>query len=160
MASEPHHPPTGPLPRSAAGSAALPIRLHGVRVLLVDDDTEQLALLLDLLSEAGADVHGVTSAHQAVRALAQHAFDVIVSDIHLPDCDGYHLLRMIRARPAAQGGRTPAIALTGRTTEGDRTRAHLAGYQIHLAKPIRLIELVVAIRDVVDERADPPPGGA
>lgn len=160
MASEPHHPSTGPLTGSDAGSAALPIRLEGVRVLLVDDDTEQLALLVDLLSEVGADVHGVTSAHQAVRALAQRAFDVIVSDIHMPDCDGYHLLRMIRVRPKAEGGGTPAIALTGQTTAADRARAHLAGYQIHLAKPIRLIELVVAIRDVVDARTDPSPGRA
>jgi len=160
MASEPHHPPTGFLPDSEAGSAALPIRLQGVRVLLVDDDTEQLALLVDLLSEVGADVHGVTCAHQAVRALAQRAFDVIVSDIHMPGCDGYHLLRMIRVRPAAQGGRTPAIALTGQTTAADRARAHLAGYQIHLAKPIRLIELVVAIRDVVDAPTDPSPSRA
>jgi CheY-like chemotaxis protein len=157
MASEPHHPRNG---RPVASSAALPIQLRGVRVLLVDDDAEQLALVSELLAEAGADVHGVTSAHEAVRALAQSCFDVIVSDINMPDCDGYHLLRMIRARPVAQGGRTPAIALTGQTTARDRTRAHLAGYQIHLAKPIRLIELIVAIRDVVDARADPPAGTA
>jgi CheY-like chemotaxis protein len=157
MASEPH--PLRPPPVSAI-SATPPIRLHDVRVLLVDDDTLQLALISELLADAGADVLGVTSAHEAVKALAQRAFDVIVSDIHMPECDGYHLLRMIRARPWTQGGRTPAIALTGRTTEGDRTRAHLAGYQVHLAKPVRFIDLVVAIRDVVDMPTGSTPGAS
>lgn len=157
MASEPHQLPPAPV---SATTATPPIRLQGVRVLLVDDDTLHVALISELLADAGADVHGVTSAHEAVKALAQRAFDVIVSDIQMPECDGYHLLRMIRARPRAQGGRTPAIALTGRTTEGDRTRAHLAGYQVHLTKPIRLIDLVVAIRDVVDMPTGSTPGAA
>jgi CheY-like chemotaxis protein len=157
MASEPH-----PLSTAAVftGRRTLPIRLHELRVLLVDDDTEQLELLSELLADAGADVHASTSAHEAVQALAQRAFDVIVSDINMPDCDGYHLLRMIRARPQAQGGMTPAIALTGNATAGDRTRAHLAGYQVHLAKPIRLIELLVAIRDVISMQPGSTPGDA
>jgi CheY-like chemotaxis protein len=153
MASEPYH-------LASAPRLTPPIRLDGLQLLLVDDDAAQLALLSELLSDAGADVHPVSSAHEAVRALAQHTFDVIVSDINMPDCDGYHLLRMIRARPRAQGGGTPAIALTGQGTDTDRTRAYLAGYQAHLVKPIRLIELIVAIRDVVNMRMAASPDDA
>ncbi|MGH9884393.1 MAG: response regulator [bacterium] len=146
MATEPRHLIAAPI---SNGRITPAIRLDGLHVLLVDDDTEQLALLSELLSEVGADVHPATSAHEAVRVLAQQSFDVVVSDINMPDCDGYHLLRMIRARPGSQGGEAPAIALTGHGTDSGRTRAHLAGYQVYLLKPVRLIELITAIRDVV-----------
>jgi CheY-like chemotaxis protein len=153
MASEPYRRATSPI---SDGLMTPTIRLNGLHLLLVDDDAEQLAMISELLSDAGADVRATRSAHDAVRALAQHPFDVIVSDINMPDCDGYHLLRMVRARPVAQGGGTPAIALTGNGTDRDRTRAHLAGYQVHLVKPIRLIDLIVAIRDVVARTGSTP----
>jgi CheY-like chemotaxis protein len=122
-------------------------------VLLVDDDVDQLASLSEVISTAGAVVDAVTSAHEAMRALARHVPDVIVSDIGMPHCDGYHLLRMVRARTRQHGGATPAIALTGRTTPADRARALLASYQLHLAKPVQTIELIAAIRRLADARS-------
>jgi CheY-like chemotaxis protein len=130
-----------------------PISLAGLRVLLVDDDIDQLATLTEILAAAGAAVDPATSAHEAMHAMAQHVPHVIVSDISMPGCDGYHLLRMVRARSRERGGATPAIALSAMATPADRTRALLASYQLHLAKPIRGAELVSAIRRLADARS-------
>jgi CheY-like chemotaxis protein len=146
-------------PHSPHTSAASPIRstgrLAGIHVLLVDDDVDELATIAELLSEAGAEVVTATSAHDAIRALSRRVPDVIVSDISMPGCDGYHMLRMVRARGAQRGGSTPAIALTGKASPEDHTRALLASYQMHLTKPIRFDDLLVAIRRVVDARSGP-----
>jgi len=131
------------------GAPAL-INLAGIRVLLVDDDDAQLEIVSTLLEHAKAEVVTATSAEHALRELARQAPDVIVSDISMPDCDGYHFLRRVRARAAQAGGTTPAIALTAKTATVDHSRALLAGYQVHLAKPVRVIELLVAIRKLVD----------
>jgi CheY-like chemotaxis protein len=153
MVSDAHRHRTPHSPRS---SVASPIRvagpLGGIRVLLVEDDVEQLATYAELLSDAGAEIDTATSAHDAIRALSRRVPDVIVSDISMPGCDGYHLLRMVRARGAQRGGSTPAIALTGKATPADHTRALLASYQVHLTKPIRFDDLVAAIRRVVGVR--------
>jgi CheY-like chemotaxis protein len=123
--------------------------LTGLRILLVEDDVDQLTILSQVLSAAGAAVDVATTAHDAMQALSKRVPDVIVSDINMPHCDGYHLLRMVRARAREQGGATPAIALTARATLADRTRALLASYQLHLEKPVRIRELIAAIRSVV-----------
>jgi CheY-like chemotaxis protein len=143
-----HHSPASHWQRSPAL-----IDLAGIRVLLVDDDVEQLELVSSLLADANAEVVTATSADDGVQQLARHSPDVIVSDINMPGCDGYHFLRMVRARASRGGGATPAIALTGKVTTEDQTRAFLAGYQVHLAKPFRLIELLVAIRNVVERHS-------
>jgi CheY-like chemotaxis protein len=122
------------------------VSLAGLRVLLVEDDVEQLELLSSLLEHANAEVVTATSAEQALQKLAQRAPDIIVSDINMPECDGYQFLRRVRSRSVQDGGATPAIALTGRTRPEDQTRAFLAGYQLHFSKPLRLLELLVAIR--------------
>jgi CheY-like chemotaxis protein len=139
--------PIYPSPPSRA--PALP-NLAGICVLLIDDDLDQLTMLSELLSHASADVVSATSADGALQEIARRLPDVIVSDISMPDCDGYQLLRRLRTRPVQEGGSTPAIALTGRVTQNDQTRALLAGYQTYLAKPVRIIDLVVAIRSVID----------
>jgi CheY-like chemotaxis protein len=136
-------------------SAPKLIDLTGIRILLVDDDLEQLELVSELLAEANADVMTATSADEAIEQLAQCAPDVIVSDINMPGCDGYHLLRRVRSRNLQEGGATPAIALTGKTTTEDQTRALLSGYQMHVPKPFRVIELLVAIRNVVKDQSGP-----
>jgi len=128
------------------------INLAGIRVLLVDDDPEQLQLVAELLTAANAEVATAATVGAAIRQLAERVPDVLVSDIGMPDCDGYHFLRMVRARSPQDGGSTPAIALTGNATTEDQSRAALAGYQVHLAKPLRLIELLVAINSLVAER--------
>jgi CheY-like chemotaxis protein len=122
---------------------------------LVDDDVEQLGVLSAVLENAKARVRGATSAEQAIEEIGRRVPDIIVSDINMPGCDGYYFLRRVRTRTPQEGGSTPAIALSGHTRTVDQTRALLAGYQRHLSKPCRPVELVLAIRDVVDSTRGP-----
>lgn len=131
------------------------LSLAGIRVLVVDDDCDALAAIACVLAEAGAEVdiaHGVEDALSLLKARP----DVVVSDIGMPGCDGLQLMRMVRARMAGSGGSTPAIALTGQTAAIDQTRALLAGYQLHLSKPVRASQLIDAIRDLVPSSRRPP----
>jgi CheY-like chemotaxis protein len=80
---------------------------------------------------------------------------VIVSDIGMPERDGYQLIRDVRSLPAAGGGRTPAVALTAFARSEDRTRAMLAGFQVHVAKPIEPHELVAAISTLDSQTREP-----
>lgn len=124
------------------------IELRGIKILLVDDDPDGRLLIETVLEGAHAEVVTADSAASALRALRATRPDVIVSDIDMPDGDGYQLMRMIRSRTCDEGGWTPAIALTGHAGPLDHTRALLAGFQVHLAKPIGIAELLVAIRSV------------
>ncbi|MGH9908621.1 MAG: response regulator, partial [Pyrinomonadaceae bacterium] len=78
--------------------------------------------------------------------------DLIISDIGMPEVDGYELLRSVRKLPAEQGGLVPAIALTGYATRKDREQALAAGYQLHLAKPVEPADLIAAISRLVGPR--------
>jgi signal transduction histidine kinase/CheY-like chemotaxis protein len=133
---------------------SLDVSLLGLRVLVVDDDADARDLLRTVLSGADAEVDLVESADEALRHLALHVPDVIVSDIGMPSKDGYQLMREVRALSAAAGGRTPAIALTAFARAQDRTRALVAGYQMHIAKPIEPQELVAAIRSLAEHRGE------
>ena len=126
-----------------------PIELRGVTVLVVDDDEPMLEALQHLLATAHARVVTARSVDEAITSLVRTKPDVIVSDINMPDRDGHQLLRMVRSRTVAEGGATPAIALSGYTSQNDKTRALLAGYQVHLSKPVSAGELLVTIRSVV-----------
>ncbi|CAN5919996.1 ATP-binding protein [soil metagenome] len=121
------------------------IVLAGIKVLVVDDDADARRLIEALLREADATVSIAASADEALRVLGQFLPDVIVSDIGMPERDGYQFMRAVRGRTPAEGGRTPAIALTAFARSEDRTRALLAGYQVHIAKPIEPHELIVTI---------------
>ncbi len=121
------------------------ILLAGVKVLVVDDEPDARDLLMHVLVDAQAEVTTAGSAEEGLARVKTERPDVIVSDIGMPDRDGYQFMRAVRALPVADGGRTPAIALTAFARSEDRTRALLAGYQVHLAKPIEPHELVVTI---------------
>ena len=121
------------------------IALTGLRILVVDDDADARRLLDQLLRDTGAEVTTAMSADEALGYFAKAKFDVIVSDIGMPERDGYQFMRAVRARTLAEGGRTPAVALTAFARSEDRTRALLAGYQVHMAKPIEPHELIVTI---------------
>jgi signal transduction histidine kinase/CheY-like chemotaxis protein len=121
----------------------IPFQLTGLRVLVVDDDTDARELIASVLTSVGALPATAASAAEALAIFAERSFDLIISDIGMPERDGYQLMRAIRALPADRGGRTPAIAVTAFARSEDRTRALLAGYQVHLAKPIEPHELVV-----------------
>jgi len=133
-------------PRSAiAGSGAVvaPVDLRGARVLIVDDEPDARELLAQVLAEAGAEVVSAGTAQAGLDALAQSRPDVLVSDIGLPDADGYDFIR--RARMRGESATTPALALTAFSSMEDRTRAMLAGYQMHLAKPVDAHEFLVTV---------------
>jgi CheY-like chemotaxis protein len=120
--------------------------LKGLRVLVVDDDPDTRALLAATLEQNGAaSVAAVAYASDALDALTRLAPDVLVSDIGMPNVDGYELIRQIRALSVEAGGRTPAAALTAYATPDDQRRALDAGYNLHISKPVEPEELAAAV---------------
>jgi PAS domain S-box-containing protein len=117
-------------------------QLHGVRILVVDDEADSRGVIQRVLEQAGAQVDVARSVDDAVERFASFRPDVLLSDIGMPDKDGYALVRWVRSLPAEQGGRTPAAALTALARSDDRRAALLAGYQVHVSKPIEPSELV------------------
>jgi CheY-like chemotaxis protein len=117
-------------------------RLPGVRVLVVDDDADTRLVLEHILRDAGAQVSLAASADEAMHALATQRPDVLVSDIGMPDVDGYELMRRVRALPDASCARLPALALSAFTRERDETRAREAGFDTYVPKPLEA-ELLV-----------------
>jgi two-component system CheB/CheR fusion protein len=123
--------------------------LEGVRVLVVDDEADARELLRAVLAQCGADVTVAANVRAALEALERVPFDVLVSDIVMPDEDGYDLIRNVRARGAERGGHIPALAVTAYARIEDRTAAIAAGYQQHAAKPIDPGELAAAVATLV-----------
>ena len=121
------------------------IRVRGVKVLLVEDERDTRELVERLLTDAGCQVVAVNSAAAAYDAITSERPDILVSDIGLPDEDGYSLIRRVRARPRSDGGGIPAIALTAFARSEDRTRALHAGFQVHVTKPVEPTELVAVV---------------
>ena len=125
--------------------AALPAALDGVRVLVVDDDHDACELLEMTLRESGASVRAVHSVRAALEALESFHPDLLLSDIAMPEEDGYSLIRRVRARESAEGDRVPAIALTAFASQADREQALALGFDEHLAKPTSPSELSSAV---------------
>jgi PAS domain S-box-containing protein len=125
------------------------VRLDDVHVLLVEDDDDSRKLLGTMLKRYGARVTSSKSAAEALHLFEEELPDVIVSDIGMPDQDGYDLIRKLRALPIEKGGKTPAIALTGYASRKDRERALNSGYQQHMAKPIEQADIVAAIARLI-----------
>jgi signal transduction histidine kinase/ActR/RegA family two-component response regulator len=123
-------------------------RLDDLRILVVDDHPDGRMLTTLFLTHAGASVTAVASAGEALQLSEAQRPDVLVSDIGLPDEDGYSLIRRIRQQEAEHGGLLPAVALTGYARADDRTRALAVGFQAHVAKPLEPAELIAAIADV------------
>ena len=136
-------------PRSAGAvrrARASEERLEGSRILIVDDDADSLDLLRVLLEEAGAAVTPVANAASALEQSTSTRFDLVVSDIGMPEMDGYTFMRRLRATHSA----IPAIALTAYARAEDATRARAAGYQEHIAKPVDGGELVSTIERLLE----------
>jgi PAS domain S-box-containing protein len=123
-------------------------RIDGLRLLVIDDEHDALALLGEVLREHGAEVHGVASAAEAMEKFAAVRPDVIVSDIGMPELDGYAFIRKIRALPPDAGGRTPAVALTAYARSEDAQRAFAAGYQMHVTKPVEPAQLATVVANL------------
>lgn len=133
-----------------AGSEAAPIDeehpdLSGLRILAVDDEPDARELVNRILSRSGAEVVTAGSGKDALQLLTQTRPHVLVMDIGMPDEDGYTVIRKIRQLPPASGGNVPALALTAFARSEDRRRAILAGFQMHIAKPVEPAELVALI---------------
>lgn len=132
-----------------AGRDALPLEnpltLDGLRVLIVDDETDTREWVSTVLQEYGAQAIAVGSVEEALEALEQLKPDVLVSDIGMPGGDGYTLIRKVRELEPETGGRIPAVALTAYASVEDYKQALAAGFQLHVAKPVRAAELVAVV---------------
>jgi signal transduction histidine kinase/CheY-like chemotaxis protein len=121
------------------------LSLAGIRVIVIDNDPAAVDLIAEVLTRAGGDVRGCASAEIALHALGQWRPDVLVSDIEMPGLDGYTLIRKVRALPPEQGGKTPAVALTAFSRPEDRIRSLMAGFNIHVSKPVDPAELTAIV---------------
>jgi signal transduction histidine kinase len=132
----------------AAPPARASRRLNGLRVVVVDDEPDALELVAEMLRTAGAEVTSASSAASALELIASVEPDAIVSDVGMPGEDGYSLLRKVRQLPDRRS-KTPAVALTAFAHERDRNRAMAAGFDLHVAKPVDPVELVVAVAKLI-----------
>jgi PAS domain S-box-containing protein len=126
----------------------MPSELSGLKVLVVDDHADARDLVKRVLEDCGAEVLTAAGATEALGLIEQDKPDVLVSDIGMPDIDGYELLRRVRALGPAHGGRIPAVALTAFARSEDRTRALRAGFLVHVSKPVDPSELVATVASV------------
>lgn len=126
------------------------VKLAGLKVLVVDDHDDARVLVKRLLEENDATVVTAQSGTEALAQLEQEHPDLLICDIGMPGMDGYEVIRRVRALPAADGGRLPAVALTAFARSEDRQRALMAGYQMHLAKPVEPAELLAACARLTD----------
>ncbi|MEH2202604.1 MAG: ATP-binding protein [Nostoc sp.] len=126
--------------------------LNGIRVLVVDDDTDSRDFVAFVLEQDGAFVMAASSADEALQTLAEVKLDVLVSDISMPDMDGYMLIHEVRTRTPEQGGRIPAIALTAFARNNDYEKALKAGFQMHLSKPLNPEKLIAAIVKLMETK--------
>ena len=152
------------LPVTPAAAAPAPVAeasvsmpsLGGIRVLVVEDEADAREILVQSLTDVGAAVTAVTTAREALAALrangSPHA-DVVVTDIGMPDYDGFSLLEELRKLPDEQGGGVPAIAVTAYATVEDRRRTLDAGFVAHIAKPFAPRVLITTIARAVAARA-------
>ena len=133
-------------PTAETGAAMPPApSLEGLFVLVVDDDADARHLISTLLEERGARVRAVSSSEEALAALEAERPDVLLSDIEMPGQDGYALMRAVRALPPERGGRVPAAALTAYARTEDRMQALLAGFHLHMPKPVQPAELAAVV---------------
>lgn len=126
-------------------SESEPPSLENLHILVVDDERDTLDLVTMDLTQHGASVTGVTTAAEALRALEHSQFDLLISDIAMPETDGYALIRQVRRRESGREKQLPAVALTAYARVQDRMRAIMAGYNTHVSKPVEANELVTVV---------------
>ncbi len=122
--------------------------LSGLKVLVVDDEGDARDLVRKVLSDCGAEVINAGSASEALALVQKELPQLMVTDIGMPEMDGYELLQCIRALDHAKGGNTPAIALTAFARSADRTRALREGFLVHVSKPVEPSELIATVASV------------
>lgn len=129
--------------------------LKGLRVLVVDDERDSRELVATVLMMRGAEVISFGSALEALDEMKRQRFDVLVSDIGMPEMDGYWLINKVRQLPAERGGKIPAAALTAYAGIEGRKRVLTAGYQMHIPKPVEPAELTSVVASLGERNAEP-----
>jgi PAS domain S-box-containing protein len=132
-----------------------PLKFEGMRVLIVDDEPDAREVIATIIQQSGAETMSVGSAQEAIESLMSWKPRVVVSDIGMPVEDGYAFIRRLRSLSAAEGGMTPAIALTAYVRGEDRSKVLSAGYHAHVAKPVEPNTLIAAIASVIRAKAAP-----
>jgi CheY-like chemotaxis protein len=130
------------------------VRLSGARVLVVEDEEDSRSIIALMLEQAGARVTAAASVAEGLGALRAAPFDVVVSDIEMPNEDGYRLVEAMRGDPALAS--IPVLALTAHAGESERARALAAGFATHIAKPAGEGELAAEVARVLHEKRQPP----
>jgi PAS domain S-box-containing protein len=138
-----------PAARDTLPTYECPDRLDGLKVLIVDDEPDTRELLTMGLTQCGAEVKAAGSVAEALEVIITEAPDLLISDIGMPNEDGYELIRRVRELPAESGRKMPAIALTAYARVEDRMQALRAGYQMHVPKPVELAELVAVAASLI-----------
>src|SRR5439155_26156300 len=121
------------------------VRLDGVKVMVVEDETDVRDFLRVSLVQYGADVSAFATSAEALQAVEEERPDVLVSDIGMPDEDGYTFIRRVRALGPERGGQVPAAALTAYAKGEDGSRVLSAGFQVHLPKPVQPADLASVV---------------
>ncbi|MGI8919812.1 MAG: PAS domain S-box protein [Pyrinomonadaceae bacterium] len=150
--------PSGELRRETLANAQISfgepeselVKLDGLRVLIVDDENDTLDLMTMELTQHGARATAVTNATEALELLGTGEYDLLISDIAMPEMDGYGLIREVRKMEKGKEHRIPAVALTAYASVQDRMRAILAGFNTHVAKPVEANELVTVVASLAD----------
>ena len=137
--------------RTRLGRASSPPRLDGCSILVVEDNADTREMVAMILSNAGAAVRSVSSVAAAEAAMAGNTWDVLVSDVGMPDGDGYDLIRRIRAHASART--LPAVALSAHAMDGDARLSLNAGFDVHVPKPIDPDDLVRVVASLASSRA-------
>jgi PAS domain S-box-containing protein len=143
-------------PSRSADDACDEIDLAGVRVLVVDDEPDARHLVARILQLCGAEVIAAASVGEAIEQFRRRPPDVLISDLGMPEHDGYDLIRAVRALPPAGGGNCPAAALSAFARSEDRRRALMAGFQTHVAKPVEPAELIAVVASLAGRIGRPP----
>jgi len=130
-----------------------PPELARLRILVIDDEPDGRDMLRALLQECEAEVETAASARAGLEAVTRFRPHVIVSDVGMPEVDGYAFIEELRRRPASDGGRIPAVALTAHARVEDRARALYAGFNNHVPKPVEPLELFAVLSALVTRDA-------
>lgn len=148
--------PSSPAPDNEVKVPSTPaqgcVALKGVRVLVVDDEADARDLIATVLMQAGAEVETADSAAEGMELFKRRPPDVLVSDVGMPEEDGFSFIERIRALSPDQGSRIPALALTAFARESDRARALRAGFTAHAGKPVEPSVLASAVSNLAGNR--------
>jgi len=123
----------------------------GIRVMVVDDAADSREMLRYVLEDSKAQILTTGSAIEALDRISAFKPDILISDLGMPEMDGYDLIRKIRAFSSENGGRIPAIALTGYVSVEEQRRVHAAGFDVHVAKPVDFNKLLEIINNLLHQ---------